>query len=260
MRDATAPFEAHGPRCHHRGVLTTEQDSQTLTADLTRDATRARPLDADRRQMILRALVAVISTGMFLVLYRLSGSYRPAEQLDLGIFWMLETHGNPTLLRAVSVPTLMLSSAVVLLIAAGRGRAMRGVRALMILAACNVLGQVLKGFVFGRDAIATDQGNSFPSGHMIAFGSVAMALWIVVPGAMRGVVAIVAALVLAAAAFELVHYGWHRPSDVVGSLLLVTAVGAVGGGASCGRESCRRSSLTARRRGTPADDPTAGGR
>lgn len=241
-------------------MLTTEQDSQTLTADLTRGVTRARPLDGDHRQMALRVLVAVISTGMFLVLYRLSGSYRPAEQLDLGIFWMLETHGNPTLLRTVSVPSLMLSSAVVLLIAAARGRAMRGVRALMILAACNVLGQVLKGFVFGRDAIATHQGNSFPSGHMIAFGSVALALWIVLPRVMRGVFTTVAALVLAVAAFELVHYGWHRPSDVVGSLLLVTAVGAVGGAAGGSREHCRPSSLTARRRGTPADDPTADGR
>lgn len=241
-------------------MLTTEQDPQTLTADLARDVTRARPLDGDRRRMILRVLVAGIATGMFFVLYRLSGWCRPAEQLDLGILRMLETHGNPALLSAVSVPSLMLSSAVVLLIAATRGRTMLGVRAFMILAACNVLGQVLKGFVLGRDAIATDQGNSFPSGHMIAFGSVALALWIVLPRVMRGVFTVVAALVLAVAAFELVHYGWHRPSDVVGSLLLVTAVGAVGGTPSGSRESCRPSSLTARRRGTPADDPTADGR
>ncbi|MBK0330813.1 phosphatase PAP2 family protein [Brachybacterium sp. MASK1Z-5] len=241
-------------------MLTTEQDSQTLTADLTRGMTRARPLDGDRRQMPLRLLVAAIATGMFFVLYRLSGWYRPAVQPDLGILRMLETHGTPALLSAVSVPSLMLSSAVVLLIGATRGRAMLGVRAFMILAACNVLGQVLKGFVLGRDAIATDQGNSFPSGHMIAFGSVALALWIVLPRVMRGVFTMVAALVLAVAAFELVHYGWHRPSDVVGSLLLVTAVGAVGSAASGSREHCRPSSLTARRRGTPADDPTADGR
>ncbi|UEJ84240.1 hypothetical protein Bra3105_08025 [Brachybacterium halotolerans subsp. kimchii] len=245
-------------------MLTTEQDSQTLTADLTRGMTRARPLDGDRRQMAFRLLVAVIATGMFFVLYRLSGWYRPAVQLDLGILRMLETHGSPALLSAVSVPSLMLSSAVVLLIAATRDRAMLGVRAFMILAACNVLGQVLKGFVLGRDAIATDQGNSFPSGHMIAFGSVALALWIVLPRAVRGAFAVVAFLVLTAAAFELVHYGWHRPSDVLGSLLLVTAVGAaggaVGGAASGSRERGRTPSLRARRRGIPADDPTAGGR
>ncbi|MFE5776771.1 phosphatase PAP2 family protein [Brachybacterium sp. NPDC056505] len=241
-------------------MLTTEQDSQTLPADITRGVTPARLLDGDRRPTTARVLTAAISTVLFLVLYRLSGWYRPAEQLDLDILRAFETHGSPMLLRTVSVPSLMLSSAVVLLIAAGRGRAMRGVRALMILAACNVLGQVLKGFVFGRDAIATHQGNSFPSGHMIAFGSVALALWIVLPRVMRGVFTTVAALVLAVAAFELVHYGWHRPSDVVGSLLLVTAVGAVGGAASGSREPCRPSSLTARRRGIPADDPTADGR
>lgn len=235
MRDATDPSRRSGHDAIIGAVLTTEQDSQTLPADITRGMTPARLLDGDRRPTTARVLTAAISAVLFLVLYRLSGWYRPAEQLDLDILRAFETHGSPMLLRAVSVPSLMLSSAVVLLIAASRYRALLGVRACMILGVCNVLGQVLKGFVFDRDAVATHQGNSFPSGHMIAFGSVALALWIVLPRALRGIFTAIAVLVLTAAAFELVHYGWHRPSDVLGSLLLVTAVGAVGGAASGSR-------------------------
>ncbi|WP_165831734.1 phosphatase PAP2 family protein [Brachybacterium endophyticum] len=189
--------------------------------------------------MIVRALIAATSIAMFFVVYLLSGWYGPTERLDLAILRMLEIHGTPVLLWAVSVPSLMLCSIVVVLIAVRRNKAMLGVRAFAILAACNVLGQVLKDFVLERDAIATSQGNSFPSGHMIAFASVALALWIVLPHVMRGVYTVVASLLLSVVAFELVHYGWHRPSDVIGSMLLVTAVGAIGGAASASRERHR---------------------
>lgn len=180
----------------------------------------------------VRWLIAGAALALFLLVFYLSGWVGPTESLDIRVLTSLWTNGTPRLLWIVSVPWLILCSIIVIAIGIRRGRAMDGLRAFALLAVCNVLGQLLKKVVLHRDSIVLMVDNTYPSGHMIAFASVALALRIVLPRRMRGVFTVIAALVLCVVAFELVHYGWHRPSDVIGSLLLVTAVGVLGGGSS----------------------------
>jgi membrane-associated phospholipid phosphatase len=175
-------------------------------------------------------LVAGGSAVLFLVVFALSGWFAPTEYLDIVTLQSLRVQGNPHLLWIVSVPWLILCSIIVITIGVRRDRAMLGLRAFAVLAACNVLGQLLKKVVLHRESIVLSVDDTYPSGHMIAFASVAVALWMVMPRRMRRVYTLIAALVLALVAFELVHYGWHRPSDVIGSLFLVTGVAALGAG------------------------------
>lgn len=68
--------------------------------------------------------------------------------------------------------------------------------------------------------------NSFPSGHTAAAASVAFALVLVLPFAIRGTVALIGAGYVAVIAVATVWAEWHRPSDTVAALLVVLAWGA----------------------------------
>lgn len=68
--------------------------------------------------------------------------------------------------------------------------------------------------------------NSFPSGHTTAAASVAFALILVLPFAIRGTVALIGAAYVTIIAVATVWAEWHRPSDTVAALLVVLAWGA----------------------------------
>ncbi|GID92645.1 phosphatase PAP2 family protein [Amorphoplanes digitatis] len=68
--------------------------------------------------------------------------------------------------------------------------------------------------------------NSFPSGHTTAAASVAFALILVLPFAIRGTVALIGAAYVTVIAIATVWAEWHRPSDTVAALLVVLAWGA----------------------------------
>jgi len=65
--------------------------------------------------------------------------------------------------------------------------------------------------------------NSFPSGHAAAAASVAFALILVLPFAIRGTVALIGAAYVTVIAIATVWAEWHRPSDTVAALLVVLA-------------------------------------
>jgi membrane-associated phospholipid phosphatase len=65
--------------------------------------------------------------------------------------------------------------------------------------------------------------NSFPSGHTAAAASVAFALLLVLPHAVRGTVALIGAGYVTVIAIATVWAEWHRPSDTVAALLIVLA-------------------------------------
>ena len=69
--------------------------------------------------------------------------------------------------------------------------------------------------------------NSFPSGHTAAAASVALALVMVLPAAVRGTVALIGAGYVTVIAVATVWAAWHRPSDTVAALLVVLAWGAL---------------------------------
>jgi len=65
--------------------------------------------------------------------------------------------------------------------------------------------------------------NSFPSGHTVAAASVAFALILALPHAVRGTVALVGAGYVTVIAVATVWAEWHRPSDTIAGLLIVLA-------------------------------------
>jgi hypothetical protein len=69
--------------------------------------------------------------------------------------------------------------------------------------------------------------NSFPSGHTAAAASVAFALMLVLPHAVRGMVALIGAGYVTVIAVATVWAEWHRPSDSLAALLIVLAWSAL---------------------------------
>jgi membrane-associated phospholipid phosphatase len=69
--------------------------------------------------------------------------------------------------------------------------------------------------------------NSFPSGHTTAAASVAFALVLVLPHAIRGMVALIGATYVMVIAVATVWAEWHRPSDTIAAMFVVLAWGAL---------------------------------
>lgn len=67
--------------------------------------------------------------------------------------------------------------------------------------------------------------NSFPSGHTTAAGAAMLALVLAAPRRGRPVIVVVASLLAALAGTSTIVMGWHRPSDVLGAVMVVAFVG-----------------------------------
>lgn len=103
--------------------------------------------------------------------------------------------------------------------------------ALMVVAGANITTQLLKHSLLSRpDTGATDTWhNSFPSGHATVVASVLFALFLVSSPRMRPVAAALGSLITVITGVLLVGTQWHRPSDVVGAILIVAIWGCLGG-------------------------------
>jgi len=103
--------------------------------------------------------------------------------------------------------------------------------ALMVVAGANITTQLLKHSLLSRpDTGATDTWhNSFPSGHATVVASVLFALFLVSSPRMRPVVAALGSVITVITGVLLVGTQWHRPSDVVGAILIVAIWGCLGG-------------------------------
>jgi membrane-associated phospholipid phosphatase len=98
--------------------------------------------------------------------------------------------------------------------------------AVLVLGA-NITTQLLKTRLARPDLDGFPAPNSFPSGHTSAAGAVAFALVLVLPAAIRGMVALIGATYVAVIAVATVWAEWHRPSDTVAALLVVLAWGGL---------------------------------
>lgn len=137
-------------------------------------------------------------------------------------------HGEPLLLALVSVPDLFIALVIVVTIGLVRRRKDAALAALLVLVVSNMATQLFKYTLLSRpdfSTLLTD--NTFPSGHTTAYLSVTIAILIVVPRRLRPVFAAIGALATSAAAIELMNFGWHRLSDIVGAVLLVTTVASL---------------------------------
>ncbi|WP_404312214.1 phosphatase PAP2 family protein [Agrococcus terreus] len=183
-----------------------------------------RPSVAARAGRSRRVAAAVVAGAAVLVVYALAVHTGGGRALDGAVLDAAGYATDSPLLTAVSVASLLLACALVATIALARRRGDLAIVGVAIIVGGSVVGRLLK-LVLPRPEEAGG-ANSFPSGHMIAFAGVAVALLVVLPAVARPFAAIAAALVLPAVAVQLVRDGWHRPSDVLGSLLLVLAATA----------------------------------
>ena len=94
----------------------------------------------------------------------------------------------------------------------------------------NLTTQVLKGAVLDRSDLLDNLfyvlPNSFPSGHVTAAASVAVALLLVLPPMLRNPTVILASIAVALVGASTLLAGWHRMADAIGGVFVATAWGA----------------------------------
>ena len=130
-----------------------------------------------------------------------------------------------TVLKTVSVVSLVVATAVIGFIALIRRRVAVAFGAMLLIVGANLTTQVLKLLVdrpqLGVDVERAAAGNSLPSGHTTVAAAVAVALLLVLPARLRGVGGVVGAVAAAVVGIATLSAGWHRPSDVVAAVLVV---------------------------------------
>jgi membrane-associated phospholipid phosphatase len=153
------------------------------------------------------------------------------------------------LLDTISVFSLALLGAAIMALALLRGRPRTAVAAGLLVLGANLTTQYLKA-VLGRPG---PEPGSYPSGHVTVAMSLALALVLVAPPALRAAAALVGGAYAVGVGVAVVALDWHRPSDVVGAYLVGAAwaalaaavlAGAVGAGELRPRgRSSRRAAL-----------------
>jgi len=127
--------------------------------------------------------------------------------------------------------TTLVSLVLVCLVAAAIGvirkRVDLAVCAALLVIAANGSAQLLKTRLDRPNLDDFPAPNSFPSGHTTAAASVAFAMILVLPYAVRGLVTLIGAGYVAIIAVATVWAEWHRPSDTVAGMLIVLAWGGL---------------------------------
>ncbi|WP_433790052.1 phosphatase PAP2 family protein [Actinoplanes sp. CA-252034] len=202
----------------------------TLSPDSVRERVGKRPGAA---YLAAPVLIGVSAGAGLLATYHVFVRTISGQWLDTAAMLGTDVH-HPRLedlLRTVLNATTLTGLVLVCLIAAAVG-VVRKRLDLAIAAAVLVLGgnattQLLKDWLPRPTLDGLTYPNSLPSGHTTAAASVAFALVIVLPAALRGPAALVGAGYTAAIAIGTVWARWHRPSDIIAALLVVLAWGAV---------------------------------
>jgi membrane-associated phospholipid phosphatase len=187
---------------------------------------------------LLLALVAVQVAG-FYVVWRFFVRSRRGQLLDtaaltgntIGQRHIEDLVGS--VLNAMSVAALVVTTVVIGFIALIRGRVTLAVVATLFIAGANASVQFLKHAItrpdFGVDPERAAAGNSLPSGHAAVAMSFAVALALVLPPRTRGAGAALGAGYAALVGVATLSAGWHRPSDALAAMLVVGAWAAAAG-------------------------------
>lgn len=139
-----------------------------------------------------------------------------ARSLD-GVNWAA------TLLTVISPGTVLLATALLALAAwAGRGASVGVIAA--VTAAGTILVAVALKSTLDRPLYFDGLANSFPSGHVSAVAGLAAGATFAVQRTWRVLVALVGLVAVAMTGLATLALQWHRPSDVLASVLLAVIV------------------------------------
>ncbi|MFI5891295.1 phosphatase PAP2 family protein [Actinoplanes sp. NPDC051513] len=126
-------------------------------------------------------------------------------------------------LNGTTLVTLVLVCLVAVAVGVLRRRIDLAIGTGVLVLGANASCQLLKVRLPRPDLSGFPGPNSFPSGHAAAAASVVCALILVLPAAVRGIVALAGAAYVTVIGVATVWAEWHRPSDVVAAVLLVLA-------------------------------------
>ncbi|QIK67469.1 phosphatase PAP2 family protein [Nocardioides sp. HDW12B] len=126
------------------------------------------------------------------------------------------------------VPLLLLVTGAVAALAGAVHGPWRAVVVAAVAATTVVVSQVLKAGLERPSLLDATMMNSFPSGHVAAVAGVAAALVLAVPRVLRAPTLLVTLPVVGAVGLATVVLAWHRPSDVVASVLIAVACAGLG--------------------------------
>lgn len=176
--------------------------------------------------LALRLLVPTVWAGIFLAVYVVAVLTRSGQHLeDRALSAASYPLRVPPLLRLVSESHLLLALIVVVAIAILRKRLDLALQAATVIVISNIATQVLKyGVLWRPDFVGIMNENTFPSGHTTAYVSVLLALLIVAPPTVRSLLSVLVTALCSVIAIQLLWFGWHRLSDIVGATAVVTCV------------------------------------
>lgn len=183
-------------------------------------------LAGERRLVFLGTVAALLFAALYVVAVR-SGW---GQRLD-GAALEGRTHRAPVLtatghlLDTISVSSLVLLGGAVVAVAFARRRVHLAFTSAAVVVGAVATSELLKRVLLGRpDLDYTDtlrHKPTFPSGHTTVAMSLAVALVLVVPARSRPLTALVTVGYACMVGAGTVTAGWHRPSDVIGGMLVV---------------------------------------
>jgi len=134
------------------------------------------------------------------------------------------------LARLGDPPALLLMLALACGVALVRRRPGNAAAALLVVAGANLTTQMLKvllGHPRVQLALGADQiaWSTFPSGHVTAAASIAIAFAFALPRSLLPAVAALGLCLVSAVSYAVLALAWHYPSDILGGILVASAWG-----------------------------------
>jgi membrane-associated phospholipid phosphatase len=181
------------------------------------------------------SVLAVIATGLvFAVAVHTAAGQRldDAARGNVSLSAAPRAYGaTQRLLETISVSSLALFGLGIMGVALLRGRPGRALGAGVIVLGANLTTQAMKGHFDRPDLVRgfrADAG-AFPSGHVTVAMSLAMALVLVAPPAVRWTATVAGCAYAIGVGVAVIALDWHRPSEVIGAYLVTVAwTGVVG--------------------------------
>ncbi|WP_164996682.1 phosphatase PAP2 family protein [Actinomyces minihominis] len=186
------------------------------------------------RSMRFRAVSALSCVVAVAVVGALALLSHFGQGLDTLIMYSFEVHMplqgvQETLLHSlVSVPALLVIGLLIGLTVLARKRFALLLRLVGLLVVANGASQLLKMWISRPNlGVGHILANSFPSGHVTLATSVGLGLIAAVPHSYKTAVSVLSWVGISFVGGTVLSLGWHRPSDVLGAILLATAVALV---------------------------------
>jgi membrane-associated phospholipid phosphatase len=219
-----------GNERHRRDA--TDRRKTTMTALASRPQASPAPSRGAGHVALPLSLAVMAAAGVWAI-HRVFIGTITGQAIDTGALNGAEMH-HPRIVEVLSRTlngTTLVSLVLVCVAAAAIGMMRRrldlAVGAAVVVIGANVTSQLLKTHLERPNLDGLPAPNSFPSGHTTAAASVAFALILALPQAIRGMVALIGAAYVTVIAVATVWAEWHRPSDTVAGLLVVLAWGGL---------------------------------